>query len=98
MPVSCSHLDGIQPVADPATVCEDCVVEGGRWVNLRQCLTCGGTRCCDSSPNTHATRHHDATGHPVIRSAMPGQDWLWCYGCRETFRASRLGFVSLGGR
>ncbi|WP_354241840.1 UBP-type zinc finger domain-containing protein [Arthrobacter sp. UYEF20] len=35
--------------------------------------------CCDSSPGTHASRHFDATGHPVMRSIEPGEDWRWCY-------------------
>ena len=96
--MTCPHLEEIQPVGDAASVCEDCVAVAGRWVHLRQCLTCGGTRCCDSSPNTHATLHHADTGHPVIRSAMPGQDWLWCYECRVTFRATDRGYVSLGSR
>ena len=51
---------------------------GSRWVHLRTCQTCGGTRCCDSSPNRHAgTRPH--AGHPVIASAEEGERWLYCY-------------------
>ena len=23
--------------------------------------------------------HFEATGHPMIRSAEPGEDWQWCY-------------------
>ena len=26
-----------------------------------------------------ATKHFRATGHPVIRSLEPGEDWMWCY-------------------
>jgi hypothetical protein len=40
---------------------------------------CGGTHCCDSSPNRHATKHARAAGHPVIASAEPGERWLYCY-------------------
>lgn len=76
----CGHLDLVAPVPDPpATVCMDCVVEGSEWVNLRQCLVCGGVRCCDSSPRRHATAHVKASGHPLIRSAQPGETWGWCY-------------------
>jgi hypothetical protein len=35
--------------------------------------------CCDSSPNRHATKHFHATGHPIVRSFQPGEDWSWCY-------------------
>jgi CPA1 family monovalent cation:H+ antiporter len=43
------------------------------------CLGCGNVGCCDSSPATHASRHFEATGHPVMRSIEPGEDWRWCY-------------------
>jgi len=23
--------------------------------------------------------HHRATGHPVIQSFEPGEEWRWCY-------------------
>jgi CPA2 family monovalent cation:H+ antiporter-2 len=55
------------------------VAIGGRWVHLRRCTDCGHVGCCDDSPNRHATAHHDATGHPIIRSLEPGEEWLWCY-------------------
>jgi uncharacterized UBP type Zn finger protein len=79
MSVSCPHLGQIQPVPPGAEVCEDCVRIGGTWVNLRQCLLCGHTACCNSSPNTHSMKHYESTDHALIRSVMPGQDWLWCY-------------------
>jgi uncharacterized UBP type Zn finger protein len=43
------------------------------------CLSCGHVACCDSSPNRHATAHAGGTGHPVVRSMEPGEDWRWCY-------------------
>lgn len=52
---------------------------GSRWVHLRLCRSCGHVGCCDSSPNRHATRHFQATGHPVITSFEPGEHWSWCY-------------------
>lgn len=76
----CSHLRAIKQVQLPVTkVCEDCVKIGGRWVHLRTCQTCGGTRCCDSSPNRHASKHAHASSHAVIASAEPGERWLYCY-------------------
>ena len=77
---SCAHLDAIAEVKLPEVLeCEECVKIGATWVHLRTCQTCGGTRCCDSSPNKHATKHAHASGHPVIASAQPGERWLYCY-------------------
>ena len=76
----CTHIDALANVTGPKQrECEDCVKTGGRWVHLRTCQQCGGTRCCDSSPNRHATKHARATGHPVIASAEAGERWLYCY-------------------
>jgi hypothetical protein len=38
-----------------------------KWLRLRICLTCGHVGCCDSLPNRHATAHHHATSHAIIR-------------------------------
>ena len=43
------------------------------------CMTCGAVRCCDSSKNKHASKHARKSGHPIVRSMEPGEDWLWCY-------------------
>jgi uncharacterized UBP type Zn finger protein len=77
----CAHTDmiRIQQVERPAAGCEECLKTGGRWVHLRKCLTCGEVGCCDSSPNRHATKHFQATGHPIVTSMEPGETWVWCY-------------------
>ena len=75
----CSHIEEIRDVEASAQGCEDCMKVGDSWVHLRKCLICGHVGCCDQSPNRHATRHFHATGHPVIRSLEPGEDWRWCY-------------------
>ncbi len=77
---NCSHVKDIQDV-QPHTPngCEECLRTGDRWVHLRLCMTCGHVGCCDSSPNRHATRHFHDTGHPIVRSFEPGEDWGWCY-------------------
>lgn len=78
--VQCSHLKAILSVKHPkAMECEECVKTDARWVHLRTCQECGTTRCCDSSPNRHASAHARASGHPVIASAEPGENWLYCY-------------------
>jgi uncharacterized UBP type Zn finger protein len=75
----CQHLPGIQDVVPSAIGCENCFKIGDGWVHLRLCLTCGHVGCCDSSKNKHATRHFHATGHPMIVSYEPEEDWMWCY-------------------
>ena len=76
----CVHIGAITEVKHPRErVCEECVKIGSQWVHLRTCQECGGTRCCDSSPNRHATKHARATGHPVIASGERGESWLYCY-------------------
>jgi uncharacterized UBP type Zn finger protein len=77
----CSHLDQIEirQLPDHVAGCEDCLREGGVWLHLRICLTCGHVGCCDDSPNRHATAHQHETEHPLIRSLEPGEEWVWCY-------------------
>ena len=76
----CSHLRAIRSVKKAKRrECEDCVRIGASWVHLRTCQECGGTRCCDDSPNQHASKHAHASGHPVISSAETGEDWMYCY-------------------
>jgi hypothetical protein len=76
----CSHIAAIDEVAHPRQrVCDECVALGARWVHLRTCQSCGVTRCCDSSPNRHASQHARASAHPVIASAEAGERWLYCY-------------------
>jgi len=80
MPSPCSHLEAITDVKPAkAYECAECVKIGGQWVHLRTCQECGITHCCDNSPNKHATKHHRATGHPVIASAEPGERWVYCF-------------------
>ncbi|HEV3258885.1 MAG TPA: UBP-type zinc finger domain-containing protein [Gemmataceae bacterium] len=78
-PRACPHIKQIRPVTPTSEGCEECLTMGDRWVHLRLCLTCGHVGCCDSSKNKHATKHFHVTGHPVIKSAEPGEGWVWCY-------------------
>jgi uncharacterized UBP type Zn finger protein len=77
---SSEHLGTVAEVT-PSTEqgCEDCLRDGTRWVHLRECLACGHVGCCDSSPSRHASAHWNATGHPLVRSFEPGEQWAWCY-------------------
>jgi hypothetical protein len=77
---ACAHLEAITEVKQPKKrECDECVKIGASWVHLRTCQECGGTRCCDDSPNKHARAHARASGHPVIASAEPGERWIYCY-------------------
>ena len=76
---ACMHLAQIKITEPRMHACEDCIKTGGTWVHLRLCLECGHVGCCDASPNQHATKHHRASRHPLIRSIEPGESWVWCY-------------------
>jgi uncharacterized UBP type Zn finger protein len=78
---TCSHLDQITVTELPESVegCEDCLAAGDPWLHLRICLGCGKVGCCDSSPNKHASAHARESGHALIRSLQPGEEWSWCF-------------------
>jgi uncharacterized UBP type Zn finger protein len=88
--VRCTHLDQVKVLEPPSDVsgCPECLALGDSWVHLRMCQTCGQIGCCDNSPNRHATRHYHATGHPILRSIEPGENWSWCYEDELLFRVS----------
>jgi hypothetical protein len=92
MPQACVHATLIEPVPAPRDGCEACLAIGGTWVHLRQCLTCGRTLCCDSSPNMHASRHAREADHPIVRGADPGDDWTWCFADEELIRPGASGW------
>ena len=70
---SCTHIAAVTTVKHAKK--REC----DEWVHLRTCQECGSTLCCDNSPNRHATRHAQGSGHPVIASAEPGERWLFCF-------------------
>ena len=70
--------------------CVECDASGGWWVHLRRCAQCGHVGCCDTSPSQHATAHWKATGHPIVQSFEPGEDWFWNYQTEEAFDGPRL--------
>jgi uncharacterized UBP type Zn finger protein len=79
MKMSCTHLNQIREVTPSADGCEECLQMGDVWVHLRLCEICGHVGCCDSSKNKHATKHFKASGHPIIKSFEPGEEWGYCY-------------------
>ncbi|MGN6162148.1 MAG: UBP-type zinc finger domain-containing protein [Marmoricola sp.] len=71
---------GIDPGVPPSgTGCVECEAADGWWVHLRRCALCGHIGCCDSSPEQHASRHAAESGHPIIQSFEPAEDWFWNY-------------------
>lgn len=77
MAARCPHVEQVRDVGSNGEGCEECLELGETWVQLRVCLTCGHVGCCDSSRNRHITKHYRATGHPIVRSLEPGEEWSW---------------------
>jgi len=68
----------IDPTVPPSgTGCVECLASEGWWFHLRRCTECGHIGCCDTSPSQHATAHARSSGHPIIQSFEPGEDWFW---------------------
>jgi hypothetical protein len=81
----CEHTQSIHHLQFPRHAeCEECMKTGDARVHLRASQTCSVTLCCDSSPNRHASRHANISGHPVVCSAEPGERWLYCFPDRMT--------------
>ena len=72
---------GINPASKPSgDGCLECLASPtGWWFHLRRCAECGHIGCCDSSPSQHASKHAAATGHQIITSFEPGEDWFFDY-------------------
>jgi ubiquitin-hydrolase Zn-finger-containing protein len=66
-------------VPPSGTGCAECLAADGWWVHLRRCAACGHVGCCDSSPHQHATAHYQDSGHPLVQSFEPGEDWYYDY-------------------
>ena len=70
----------VDPDIPPSgTGCVECLENGGWWLHLRRCAACGHVGCCDTSPAQHATGHFETTGHPVVQSFEPDEEWFWDY-------------------
>jgi hypothetical protein len=79
-------------VAPSGAGCADCLAGAapGWWLHLRRCAECGHIGCCDNSPAQHATAHSRETGHSIIRSFEPGEDWFYDYRTGEFFTGPQL--------
>ncbi|TDQ46888.1 cation:proton antiporter domain-containing protein [Actinorugispora endophytica] len=76
---SCSHLDQVVVTEPDGRECAECARVGATWVHLRLCTACGTVACCDDSVNKHAGAHFRESGHPIVQSIEPGEDWRYCY-------------------
>jgi hypothetical protein len=77
MPRAPAEID--REIPPSGTGCVECLAGAapGWWFHLRRCATCGHVGCCDTSPSQHASAHHQATGHPVMQSFEPGEEWFF---------------------
>lgn len=83
-----TDIKGIDPSVPPSgDGCVECDAAGGWWFHLRRCAQCGHVGCCDSSPGQHATGHFRDSGHPLVRSFEPGEEWFWNFETNEMFEA-----------
>jgi hypothetical protein len=84
-------IEGIDPTVPPSgSGCAECEASQGWWVHLRRCAQCGHVGCCDSSPEQHATRHFNETGHPYMQTFEPDEDWFWDYRTSEMLEGPTL--------
>ena len=74
-------MDGIDmTVAPSGSGCVECLATAdGWWFHLRRCAQCGHIGCCDTSPSQHASHHAADSGHPLIQSFEPGEEWFYDY-------------------
>lgn len=82
---------GIDPTVPPSGPgCVECGESNGWWFHLRRCAQCGHIGCCDSSPAQHASKHAAASGHPLIQSFEPGEEWYWSFETQEMYDGPEL--------
>ena len=83
---------GINPASKPSG--DGCVEylasPKGWWFHLRRCAECGHIGCCDSSPSQHASKHAAETGHRIIASFEPGEDWFYDYKKQGMIKGAQL--------
>ncbi|MCU1494097.1 MAG: hypothetical protein JWO62_1861 [Acidimicrobiaceae bacterium] len=83
--------EAIDPSVPPSGEgCAECLTLDGWWFHLRRCAACGHIGCCDSSPSQHASKHASTSGHPIIRSFEPGEEWFWDYTTEDFYAGPPL--------
>jgi hypothetical protein len=84
--------EGINPdAALSGTGCVECLGTG-RWrLHLQRSAKCGHIGCCDTSPNQYVTAHFRETGHFIMTSFEPSEDWFWNNRTGKAFYGPKLG-------
>jgi hypothetical protein len=77
-------------VPPSGTGCVECLAADGWWFHLRRCARCGHIGCCDSSPSQHASKHAQSSGHVLVQSFEPGEDWFWDYATDQYYDGPAL--------
>jgi hypothetical protein len=83
----------IDPDVPPSgSGCAECLAGQGPgwWLHLRRCARCGHVGCCDSSPSQHARAHAAESGHPLVQSFEPGEEWFWSFAEEAFFEGPEL--------
>lgn len=75
----CAHKGQVQDVGPNSMGCDECVALGDTWPDIRFCATCGYVGCCDGAKNKHMLKHHQETGHAIIKPLESDIEWMWCY-------------------
>jgi hypothetical protein len=81
-------IDPLQPPSGDG--CAECLSTDGWWFHLRRCAACGHVGCCDQSPSQHASGHVRTSGHAVIQTFEPDEDWFYDYGADAYFEGPIL--------
>ncbi len=81
----------INPAARPSgDGCVECLAGHEWWFHLRRCAECGHIGCCDSSPGQHASKHAASTGHSILTSFEPGEDWFYDFETDQMVEGEKL--------
>lgn len=79
----------IDPSVPPSGAgCVECLATGDWWFHLRRCAKCGHIGCCDDSLNRHARKHFEETGHEIIQTFEPDEDWFYDYRTDDEVRGA----------
>ena len=85
------QTDDLVPDVPPSgTGCVECEQTGSWWFHLRRCARCGHVGCCDDSLGRHASEHYRSTGHTLMQSFEPGEDWFWDFASEQGFDGPQL--------